>query len=349
MDYQFALFHYAQNRTAADGSTSIGSTISFTPITALFLLVWKPFQSFLGAPFGTIWLLAGDLVRFLFSSYPGVRYASIGLITFYLWKLSVWVRKDLEAFYALGRGGTPSNIYGWWKLKRLMFFGKIPDVLVAPYPDPHLEPYRGILSHLPQRAGVRPRVEGCAPQRQVTDKQPQKNFDKVLNILKKLAAKYPDLIYVKKSFLEGLTLGLHARETEKTVGEGVSVLKAQFGFEIAHPHRIDGSLHMNMHPEDISMVIRAGWGERHPISNTYWYWLLYFNVIKKSFDFLREKPSRPPIPETLVFIYAPRDNHERNVIRKLVLAASWWVTGENFPELEAEREELVEGKCGSEA
>lgn len=99
---------------------------------------------------------------------------------------------------------------------------------------------------------------------------------------------------------------------------------AKFGYEIAHTHINDGSLHVVLHPEDVKTVIDSGWGERHPIARNSWYWQSYFNYWSEQ---TATRPRRPPVPKTHSFIYAPRTEAEMDVITEIIKAAIWWTTG----------------------
>ena len=75
------------------------------------------------------------------------------------------------------------------------------------------------------------------------------------------------------------------------------------GREFAHLHPLpDSSLHMAL-PEPLAThVIEAGWGERHPLA-----------------------PSGE-IPDTTLMIYAPRDEHELDLVLRLVLDSYGFAT-----------------------
>lgn len=235
-----------------------------------------------------------------------------------------------QACLDLGQGGTPANWWGGWRIQRLLFCGRLANVFEAPHVPPGLKPYRGQLFGLPERQGERPTVIGCAPQRQINQKTSVETFDQHIENLEKIAATYPELLKTEISFLESHTTALKAKQTAKT---DETPTTAEFGHEIGHPHRIDGSMHMILHPEDVKTVIEAKWGERHPIANTSWYWLKWFHRTK--FD-ENGKPRRPPVPEYLCFIYAPRNEADMATIKRIIAAAAWFVTGEDKIEFPAD-------------
>ncbi|KAF8859272.1 hypothetical protein BDZ45DRAFT_364267 [Acephala macrosclerotiorum] len=259
------------------------------------------------------------------------------------------VRQHLDA----GRGGTAADASGWFRLWRLRLFGQIPsnfDIHVSPF----LKPYRGILhaDYLPKRedpSGVRPTIIGTAPQRQKDQKTSIQQYELLgAGIAAKAAKHARDLIF-EGSFLEvfGGTQALRLRrrdhpavpEIRNYKGNVTQVASAawsnttsyinrrpiikQFGYELCHAHHADGSMHVVLHPEDVRTVIEQGWGERHPLACTTWIWMTYF---KLKYKFIT-KTARPPIPETLVFVYAPKNEDEINTVLKIVDASIWYFTG----------------------
>lgn len=70
--------------------------------------------------------------------------------------------------------------------------------------------------------------------------------------------------------------------------------------EILHVHETEGSMHVVMQPDDAQTVISAGWGELHPLAG------------------------RPGLglPETYVFLYAPRDSDDADRIEQIIHRAT---------------------------
>ncbi len=66
--------------------------------------------------------------------------------------------------------------------------------------------------------------------------------------------------------------------------------------EVLHVHETEGSLHAVMEPNDAQTVISAGWGELHPLAGR---------------PFLG-------LPETYVFLYAPRDSDDAERIELII-------------------------------
>ena len=252
----------------------------FFELLKTYLIQWNDlFEEFLSHPFvgsyELFWAILGLRAKFFSFLADGPW----GLWFILLILLYVSAQASYQRYLNLGKGGTPPNWWGWWRIKRLMFFGKLWNVLDPPNVKPDQEPYRGLLWDLPRREGERPTVKGCAPQRQVNYKTRSATFDLHIAHQIALAKAHPEVVKTETSFLESHTQALFALPSAYTEHKSRPTIK-QFGYEIAHPHRIDGSLHMILHPEDVRTVIEAGWGERHPLANTRWYWLFYFNHIK---------------------------------------------------------------------
>jgi hypothetical protein len=224
-------------------------------------------------------------------------------------------KQDHENYLAFGKGGTPQTWNGFKRITLLEWFGKI-DTLEAPNHRLGV----GYLDKLEQRPGQRPKVVGIAPQRQLDQRAPEHVYDYLLTFLDHLSAENASRIRTATSFLEQRTEALLADSDCVT-----NPIFRTFGCEIAHPHKIDGSLHCMLHPADIETVINAGWGERHSIARADSWWMWWFFAFE----------GRPPIPEHLCFIYAPRTEYEVCVVSKIVEAGITYVVG---PELKQHTE-----------
>ena len=215
---------------------------------------------------------------------------------------------DFKAFIDLGPGGTPSTWNGFKRITLNAWFGRI-NVLKPPKHNMG----SGFLSSMPQREGMRPVVAGIAPQRQLDQRNSPEVFDYLLTNLDHFAAENNSHLRKATSFLE--------KRTEAIFAHCDCVnhpLFRTFGCEIMHPHHIDGSLHVVLHPEDIRTVIEAGWAERHPIARADSWWTWWFFTTE----------GRPPVPEHLCFIYAPRTYEEVCIVMMIVEAGAWYVAGE---------------------
>ena len=77
-----------------------------------------------------------------------------------------------------------------------------------------------------------------------------------------------------------------------------------------------------MHLVDVRIALEGRLGARRPLARTDpphrldFLWLTYFHL----YD------GRPPVPDELVLIYAPRDEEEVEVVRPM-MGAAWWSLG----------------------
>lgn len=104
-----------------------------------------------------------------------------------------------------------------------------------------------------------------------------------------VAATQPDNLHIATSKFERYGPAIFA--TTPIPG---SVLSVAHG-EIAHMHAVDGSVHVTLTPRDAALVIERGWAERMGLAG-------------QAFK----------LPSTLVFVYAPRDDEELDMVRKIV-------------------------------
>jgi hypothetical protein len=194
--------------------------------------------------------------------------------------LLMLVRNDYANFLKLGPGGTPSTPEGYFRLQWYRAF-RLRDPYSPPPREPGLQPSDGVLFErpLPCRPGPRPRVAGIAPQRQLTQVGAVDIRQRLQQRLESLASDRPDKFVIATSTIEKHGFAVYARYPVNLRGRG----------EVVHLHDSDGSMHLNLHPDDIKEVLQKGWGERHPISWTGW---LY-----------------TPVSPTFTMIYSPRGKH----------------------------------------
>lgn len=173
------------------------------------------------------------------------------------------IYNDFQNFLLLGPGGTPSTFIGYLKITYLRLFALsdtyTPGIISEKiYPD--IGFYRRASTWLPQRTGPRPKIAGIAPHRQIN--QPGcKNMDRILRTtLQKFANANPGSFRIGPSCFEKRGLALFAREPINATCQG----------EICHIHYLEGSMHMNLHPDDATVVLEKGWGERHPLARGGW-------------------------------------------------------------------------------
>jgi hypothetical protein len=172
----------------------------------------------------------------------------------------------------------------------------------------------GFLGPLLQRAGPRLNVLGIAPSRQADELHPSDPLATHATWVSKpttFAAAHPDRLAIRSSFLEGAIPALFA-----VVPTSDSF--AEFGNEIGHPHEKDGSMHLALHPADTAAIINNGWGERHPLCRNGKKWWV---------DWHHAHGDRPPVPESLVLVYAPVDAEGEDVMMECVKAAAAYCAG----------------------
>ncbi|POS73233.1 hypothetical protein DHEL01_v208378 [Diaporthe helianthi] len=231
-----------------------------------------------------------------------------------------WVYDDFYRYLAVGRGGTPSTFSGWCQVKVLDFIARyifLADVHGVPYLDPMYEPYRGQLFNLPRRLSDRPTIVGLIPQRQANQWGSPETEAAIIALLERKAAENPATLVMEHSYLEGHLRALKRRLPAGAV-PGALGTPAEWGGEIAHAH-YESSVHVILHPADAAEVVRAGWGERHPLAccAEYWLWRSYYH---------NWRGARIPLPTNFVLVYAPRDAAEMAVFERIVDAAVWFHT-----------------------
>ncbi|KAG5938574.1 hypothetical protein E4U53_007974 [Claviceps sorghi] len=214
--------------------------------------------------------------------------------------LVVLLRNDYQNFLNLGPGGTPSSLYGylqisWWRLWALH------DPFTAPSPSS----VSGILPasssrgpDLPYRPGPRPLVAGIAPQRQLDQHGPRHSYLALRRAMVRLAAAKPLSFGTERSCVEKHGLALFAKHALRTNCQG----------EIVHVHDSDHSMHLCLHPGDMDVVLRRGWGQRHPLARKGWL--------------------RMPVSCDFVMIYAPRNEDELQIVYRIIEAAIWYTSEE---------------------
>ncbi|KAL4809472.1 hypothetical protein BDV18DRAFT_132139 [Aspergillus unguis] len=241
-----------------------------------------------------------------------VQFALIVLLplTFYLVH---YIRKDYNAFLALGPGGTPSTPSGYLRICILRLV-TLRDPLLPPSIPATLHPKTGILNRatLPSRPGHRPTVAGIAPHRQLTQKSSSGMYDALTKEIARLAQHYPKSFYTATSCFEKHSAGVFCRlpsSSSSSAEADPSNHRITCNGEICHSHPSDGSMHLTLHPADIKLVLERGWAQRHPLARDEWWW------------------GKRSVPRGFLMVYAPRDEHELAVVVQIIRAAAWWVSG----------------------
>ena len=139
---------------------------------------------------------------------------------------------------------------------------------------------------LPSRAGCTPRVHPGPPQHQLEQHPEHAQWKAMRSLVENW--KSAD----KGATLRGVpgTLGLFLPRTRPGAGEHAFLI----GREFAHHHPDDGGLHMTLPRAWCHAVVAQGWGEPHTWAG------------------------RPTVSALTVLIYAPRDAHEIEVVRRLL-------------------------------
>ncbi|KAI0164817.1 hypothetical protein GGR57DRAFT_213240 [Xylariaceae sp. FL1272] len=243
--------------------------------------------------------LALSLILSIHFFQPAIVGLLIGLGTTF-----VFVHNDFQNYLNLGPGGTPATFAGYTRINWLKLWA-LRDPFTPLPSDPTAQPSSGILHKqpLPYRCGPRPQVVGIAPQRQVDQFGSRECYLALRRILENHGLANVEQIGIGTSCFEKHGLGLFARYPLNNTCQG----------EICHVHNSDHSLHLNLHPDDAKEVLSKGWGQRHPLTSH------CFGLFKM------------PVPRQFTMVYAPRTRDELKIVCNIIEAASWWVTGKDFP------------------
>jgi len=203
-----------------------------------------------------------------------------------------WSYSDYRQWKALGKGGLPYNLIGWFMVTYTRLFKKDPLAIK------HFEDDIGNncdvegLPSLPKRTGGRPSI--------AKHPVPHRQLSQVGNaaILKALQGKFDEVVEAKKDCLNYALSQYEKRNnavwlSNPDAGNACTCAKG----EIAHIHPIDGSMHMVLSPTDAKQVLEAGWGELHPLAGKF-------------------------IPvKTYVLVYSPRNEADLGIIQTILKAA----------------------------
>lgn len=167
---------------------------------------------------------------------------------------------DYAGFLSLGPGGTPSNFLGYMKITFLRLFALSNPHRADPIPAElkntgYLKP-----GQISSRRSERPIVSGIAPHRQTTQIPRKDIFNLLSASIMKLAKDFPTKFRISTSAFEKHCPGLFSLRKANPAGNG----------EVCHAHPSDGSMHMTLHPEDIKIVLEAGWGGMSSVSHRFW-------------------------------------------------------------------------------
>ena len=229
-----------------------------------------------------------------------------------LLRLYLSIIADYHLFLSLGPGGTPQTPVGYVRICLLRLIARR-DVFTPPRPITSYpyHPYFRSSQLLAQRQSERPKVAGLAPQRQTTQKGTPEDVQKLSAAMKALANYNSDFVQTGVSCFEKHSLALFMSQDLANVSTVVDKKNRRCEVrrnttcgkppEIAHMHGSEGSLHLTLHPVDAAVVIKRGWGERHPLSG------------------------RWSVPAGFVMVYAPKTEDELSAVMDIIRAACWWV------------------------
>ncbi|KIJ28162.1 hypothetical protein M422DRAFT_37407 [Sphaerobolus stellatus SS14] len=225
---------------------------------------------------------------------------------------------DYFRFKALGKGGVPNNITGYLQVLLITPLARrqsrITDTSDLENIVKQIREQEGdeAVFHrlkLEERRGERPEVRGIIPQRQTNAASTDEMRKKLVSYIGSLASKYPTLLRASPSSLEGETDALfvqrHPSEAFASSNELSSRILSSTAprSELTHIHPTEGSLHVSLSPADSMEVIRKGWGTRHRLSG------------------------KLEMPVSYTLVYAPQNEEELEVVRRILRAGVEYVTG----------------------
>ncbi|ORX94215.1 hypothetical protein BCR34DRAFT_608344 [Clohesyomyces aquaticus] len=212
--------------------------------------------------------------------------------------LAVWY--DFRSWKAFGTGGTPPTVQGYVKIRRwglwLLFHG---DNLLDASPIPDEGPSYLSKSDVPPRSGQRPKLtRWTLPQRQFREPITPKALETLFNLIPSTASAFSKTIRHGPSKTEGGTgPAIYVKPDVETINPAAH----KIFYEVAHVHPAENSLHVYVAPRDARLVVEAGWGQRFPVT-----WLA---------------------PPSWIMVYAPRNEEEVEIVRKIVKAAAMFAVG----------------------
>jgi hypothetical protein len=126
-------------------------------------------------------------------------------------------------------------------------------------------------------------------------------------------SKNPGLLEKKKSCLEKHNFALFVHPSIFGKSEDVPTPARYTKGELGHVHG-ETSLHLYLSPADAKVVIEKGWAERHRLARAQpW----YFGKMKYMWG----------IGDSFLIIYAPRDQEELDILKRLIRASAEYMTG----------------------
>jgi hypothetical protein len=165
--------------------------------------------------------------------------------------ISYFIYQDYQAYLALGPGGTPSTFRGYMKVTWLSFW-RLRDTYTPPPVPADLKIPGFMRAEIPKRKFDRPKVDGIAPHRQMTQRVSEKEemYKRLSSSIANMAKEHKAEFYIGKSAFEGHCNALFAKVERNSKKK----------CEICHLHPIDGSMHVTLHFADMKIVLEKGWG-----------------------------------------------------------------------------------------
>ncbi|WP_052077573.1 luciferase domain-containing protein [Rhodococcoides fascians] len=199
------------------------------------------------------------------------------------------VKNDYTAWMELGPGGLPANVGGWLITTALRPFARRDALRVDGTSG------TGMHWQLERRPGPRPTIAPYPiPHRQLNDRGTSALTERLIAAVTAEASS-DGPFHLERSRFERRGEALYLSDL-RSASPWISRTKG----EIVHVHETEGSLHVVLQPDDAQTVISAGWGELHPLAG------------------------RPVfgLPETYVFLYAPRDSDDADRIESIIHRAT---------------------------
>ncbi|MFN7014108.1 MAG: hypothetical protein ACK4ON_07545 [Bacteroidia bacterium] len=151
---------------------------------------------------------------------------------------------------------------------------------------------------LPLREGVRPTTTPSNPHIQI-NQQPQDR--KLVNELMEWAFSLANI--TKENSKISLPGSQAMCLAEDKMCSHCNAFMVETEFAHFHPAP-DGSMHLGLPQRDVKNVIELGWGELHPVVHKGW------------------------LPPNFIMVYAPRNDEESEVIKKIIFRSYQFATGE---------------------
>ncbi|KAL4791088.1 hypothetical protein BDV19DRAFT_371195 [Aspergillus venezuelensis] len=220
--------------------------------------------------------------------------------------------KDYQSFLALGPGGPPYNAIGWLVVR--LFFNPLGrEMFATRMYEKKIEKGDEVsyLADLPRRKAARPTMGSMAPPQRQVDQIPTEE------VKEKAKAAYDAFLDNNSHIVERQLSPLERNTDAALVCKHIPLTPAakEMKREICHLHGThDFSSHVTLSPADCKKVIELGWAQRFPFAGS---------TIFKNITFGR----LAVIPEEYLFVYAPRDEEEIEIVMRIMQASVRYVAG----------------------